>query len=197
MWNTILGDVRMWIASVNKYIFWVVRTLWKWMTFPFISKFQKNLLFLYLIWYSLYVTEQIFQMGPNYIFPLAFLHLPTPTSIKIVVHDQMLDQVIMCILISNVMLIVAVTLYKCAVERPDCSRCLSNLTTRSELNCGWCSMDDMCTVQGSSQCTGGWVSASTNQNCPSPVLTKVRTQKFVLLVHIVQKQYRQGRYVRS
>ncbi|XP_072046280.1 plexin-A2-like [Amphiura filiformis] len=66
-----------------------------------------------------------------------------------------------------------VTLYKCEAERPDCSRCLSSLTTIPEVECGWCQTDDICSVEDSLQCTGGWIPSNTDTNCPNPVLTKV------------------------
>ncbi|XP_072025086.1 plexin-A2-like [Amphiura filiformis] len=65
-----------------------------------------------------------------------------------------------------------VTLYKCEVGRPDCSRCLSNITTMPELGCGWCQTDGICNV-GDPVCTGTWIPPNTNVNCPSPMLTGV------------------------
>ncbi|XP_072025085.1 hepatocyte growth factor receptor-like [Amphiura filiformis] len=67
----------------------------------------------------------------------------------------------------------AVALYKCEVGRPDCSRCLSNITTMPELGCGWCQTDRICSVRDSSECTGTWIPPNTNMNCPSPMLTGV------------------------
>ena len=75
---------------------------------------------------------------------------------------------------------ISVTLYKCSVGRPDCSRCLSNITTNSELNCGWCSTDDMCTVQGGSECSGGWMSPGENENCPLPTLMTASTYCYTI-----------------
>ncbi|PIK38291.1 putative plexin-A4 [Apostichopus japonicus] len=39
-----------------------------------------------------------------------------------------------------------VILYKCSVDRPDCSRCLSNITTPPVLMCIWCSSQSLCAV---------------------------------------------------
>ncbi|XP_071816299.1 plexin-A4-like [Apostichopus japonicus] len=39
-----------------------------------------------------------------------------------------------------------VVLYKCSVDRPDCSRCLSNITTPPVLMCIWCSSQSLCAV---------------------------------------------------
>ena len=69
------------------------------------------------------------------------------------------------------LMFISVTLYKCEVDRPDCSRCLSNSTTRPELMCGWCRSDTMCTVSDS--CSGGWITSNDNVNCPAPVLKRV------------------------
>ncbi|XP_072026114.1 plexin-A4-like [Amphiura filiformis] len=66
-----------------------------------------------------------------------------------------------------------VTLYKCEVKRPDCSRCLSSTTTRPELMCGWCKTNTMCTVNDNSKCSGGWLEAGTDENCPMPILSGV------------------------
>ncbi|XP_071816249.1 plexin A3-like isoform X4 [Apostichopus japonicus] len=40
-----------------------------------------------------------------------------------------------------------VILYKCSVDRPDCSRCLSNITTSPVLMCIWCSSQSLCAVR--------------------------------------------------
>ncbi|XP_071816533.1 plexin-A4-like [Apostichopus japonicus] len=40
-----------------------------------------------------------------------------------------------------------VILYKCSVDRPDCSRCLSNITTPPVLMCIWCSSQSLCAVR--------------------------------------------------
>ncbi|XP_071816262.1 plexin-B-like isoform X3 [Apostichopus japonicus] len=40
-----------------------------------------------------------------------------------------------------------VVLYKCSVDRPDCSRCLSDITTPSVLMCIWCSSQSLCAVR--------------------------------------------------
>ncbi|XP_072025087.1 plexin-A2-like [Amphiura filiformis] len=66
-----------------------------------------------------------------------------------------------------------VTLYKCEVNRPDCSRCLSSTTTRPELMCGWCKTNAMCTVNDNSKCSGDWLAPGTNDNCPVPILSGV------------------------
>ncbi|XP_033124851.1 plexin-A4-like, partial [Anneissia japonica] len=56
-----------------------------------------------------------------------------------------------------------VTLYKCSVQRPDCSRCHSNNTTRPQLNCVWCG--DRCVYD--SFCS------KNISDCPAPVITQV------------------------
>ena len=82
---------------------------------------------------------------------------------------------------SQICVLLSVTLYKCEVDRPDCSRCLSNFETRPELMCGWCRSDTMCTVSESSQCSGGWITSNDNVNCPAPVLSGVRLFMFTCL----------------
>ena len=77
--------------------------------------------------------------------------------------------------------LISVTLYRCEVDRPDCSRCLSDFETRPELMCGWCRSDTMCTVSDSSQCSGGWITSNDNINCPAPVLSGVRLFMFTCL----------------
>ncbi|XP_038061689.1 plexin-B-like [Patiria miniata] len=66
-----------------------------------------------------------------------------------------------------------VTLYKCEVLRPDCSRCVSNETTRAELGCMWCG--DTCGVWDSAAClsTVQSVSMDNTINCPDPVIYEV------------------------
>ncbi|XP_071959828.1 plexin-B-like [Antedon mediterranea] len=54
-----------------------------------------------------------------------------------------------------------VTLYKCSVQRPDCSRCYSMNTTRSGLDCVWCTGD---------QCSYSLFCLSIVNECPSPVI---------------------------
>ncbi|XP_038061354.1 plexin-B-like, partial [Patiria miniata] len=66
-----------------------------------------------------------------------------------------------------------VTLYKCEVLRPDCSRCISDETTRAELGCMWCG--DTCGVTESTVCMTAdeKVTLQDNRNCPDPVLMQV------------------------
>ncbi|XP_071853513.1 plexin-A4-like isoform X4 [Apostichopus japonicus] len=45
-----------------------------------------------------------------------------------------------------------VILYDCHEGRSDCSRCLSNITTHPEFQCGWCPKQSSCTVR--EKCTG-------------------------------------------
>ncbi|XP_071959847.1 plexin-B-like [Antedon mediterranea] len=54
-----------------------------------------------------------------------------------------------------------VTLYKCNVQRPDCSRCYSMNTTRSGLDCVWCTGD---------QCSYSPFCSSIVNECPSPAI---------------------------
>ena len=78
----------------------------------------------------------------------------------------------LCIEICTCLLFL-VTLYKCDVGRPDCSRCLSNLITMPEFGCGWCQSDGICSVQDSPACKSGWIPPSIRVNCPNPVLVAV------------------------
>ncbi|XP_038061687.1 plexin-B1-like [Patiria miniata] len=66
-----------------------------------------------------------------------------------------------------------VTLYKCEVLRPDCSRCISNETTRAELGCMWCG--DTCGVIDSTVCMTADEKVTRNNtiNCPDPLLKQV------------------------
>ncbi|XP_022111250.1 plexin-B-like isoform X2 [Acanthaster planci] len=64
------------------------------------------------------------------------------------------------------------TLYKCEVQKPDCSRCV---TARPELGCLWCGA--MPTVPGvcklNESCTENIVTLYNGVNCPDPVLSKL------------------------
>ncbi|XP_072025120.1 hepatocyte growth factor receptor-like [Amphiura filiformis] len=70
-----------------------------------------------------------------------------------------------------------VTLFKCEVDRPDCSRCVSGLTTRPELQlqCGWCIDSKLCAVEDHPNCieSRSLIRESGNENCPSPVITSM------------------------
>ncbi|XP_072026499.1 plexin-A2-like [Amphiura filiformis] len=68
-----------------------------------------------------------------------------------------------------------VTLFKCEVDRPDCSRCVSGLTTRPELQCGWCIDSKLCAVEDHPNCieSRSLIRESGNENCPSPVITSI------------------------
>ncbi|KAJ8046456.1 Plexin-B [Holothuria leucospilota] len=61
-----------------------------------------------------------------------------------------------------------VQLYKCEVERPDCSRCLSNTTTPRNLNCVWC--ESTCTVEGTCD---GTPTSPVMGTCPAPQIDMV------------------------
>ncbi|XP_038069358.1 plexin-B-like [Patiria miniata] len=65
-----------------------------------------------------------------------------------------------------------VTLYKCKVEKPDCSRCV---TARSALDCVWCgampSESGVCKLN--EVCSGNRVTLDNGLNCPDPVLSEV------------------------
>ena len=69
------------------------------------------------------------------------------------------------------------TLFKCEIDRPDCSRCVSELTTRQELECRWCGVSEVCAVQDHPDCmysdTDPWRREDGNMNCPVPVITSV------------------------
>ncbi|XP_071961387.1 plexin-A4-like [Antedon mediterranea] len=58
-----------------------------------------------------------------------------------------------------------VTLYNCSVERPDCSRCLSNITAEPSLDCVWCGNGKGCTVSN--------LCSNEVDVCPAPKITKV------------------------
>ncbi|XP_022105400.1 plexin-B-like [Acanthaster planci] len=65
-----------------------------------------------------------------------------------------------------------VTLYKCEVQKPDCSRCV---TARPELGCLWCgavpTVSGVCKLNES--CTENIVTLYNGVNCPDPVLSEV------------------------
>ncbi|XP_071960878.1 plexin-A4-like [Antedon mediterranea] len=58
-----------------------------------------------------------------------------------------------------------VTLYDCSVGRPDCSTCLSPLTTPPEYNCTWCNTG-ICVLE--SRCSAGQP-----PSCPPPIVNKI------------------------
>ncbi|XP_038066431.1 plexin-A4-like [Patiria miniata] len=62
-----------------------------------------------------------------------------------------------------------VTLYKCDVDRQDCSRCLSNETARPELECRWCG--SQCAFRDDAMCSSG--ARDPSDSCPAPALQKV------------------------
>ncbi|XP_022111254.1 plexin-B-like [Acanthaster planci] len=66
-----------------------------------------------------------------------------------------------------------VTLYKCEVLRPDCSRCVSEETTRAELGCVWCG--NTCGVLASAVCetAAEIVNLHNEINCPDPVIMMI------------------------
>ncbi|XP_070566904.1 plexin-A4-like [Ptychodera flava] len=65
-----------------------------------------------------------------------------------------------------------VTLYDCSIDRRDCSHCLSELTTRLPLQCGWCKGSGTCEVQ--ELCTNDeWLPYETTESCDDPVITEV------------------------
>ncbi|XP_077863872.1 LOW QUALITY PROTEIN: plexin-A2-like, partial [Saccoglossus kowalevskii] len=66
-----------------------------------------------------------------------------------------------------------VTLYNCSFDRLDCSECLSTVTTREELQCGWCVSDTSCQIE--EQCTGNrvWLPQVTTVKCDDPVITQI------------------------
>ncbi|XP_038069389.1 plexin-B-like [Patiria miniata] len=65
-----------------------------------------------------------------------------------------------------------VTLYKCEVQKPDCSRCV---TARPVLECVWCgampSESGVCKLN--EVCSENRVTLDNGLNCPDPVLSKV------------------------
>ncbi|XP_022105007.1 plexin-B1-like [Acanthaster planci] len=64
-----------------------------------------------------------------------------------------------------------VTIYKCEVQKPDCSRCV---TARPELGCLWCdSMPALSVCKLNETCTGNVVTSFNGVNCPDPVLSEV------------------------
>ncbi|XP_070557206.1 plexin-B2-like [Ptychodera flava] len=65
-----------------------------------------------------------------------------------------------------------VTLYDCSIGRRDCSQCLSELTTRLPLQCGWCKRSSSCEVK--ELCTSDeWLPYETTESCDDPVITEV------------------------
>ena len=70
-----------------------------------------------------------------------------------------------------------VRLYKCESFRPDCSRCVSEVTTQEELGCVWC--DGICAVNDSAVClmTNSMVTRDNGLNCPDPVIEEVDSIK--------------------
>ncbi|XP_033647915.1 plexin-B-like [Asterias rubens] len=66
-----------------------------------------------------------------------------------------------------------VRLYKCESLRPDCSRCVSEVTTNEELGCVWC--DGTCAVTDSTVClmTNSMVTRDNGLNCPDPVIEEI------------------------
>ena len=70
-----------------------------------------------------------------------------------------------------------VRLYKCESLRPDCSRCVSEVTTQKELGCVWC--DGICAVNDSAVClmTNSMVTRDNGLNCPDPVIEEVDSIK--------------------
>ncbi|XP_070558807.1 plexin-A4-like [Ptychodera flava] len=64
-----------------------------------------------------------------------------------------------------------VTLYDCSVDREDCSLCLSSITTRPELQCGWCrdAGAEMCQIQDQCQ---DWLYQEP-QSCDDPKIHNV------------------------
>ncbi|XP_006813744.2 plexin-B-like [Saccoglossus kowalevskii] len=64
-----------------------------------------------------------------------------------------------------------VTLYDCRIDRKDCSGCLSTITTREELQCGWCVSDSSCQI--SSHCNRHWWSQDVTENCDDPIISEI------------------------
>ncbi|XP_070559796.1 plexin-2-like isoform X1 [Ptychodera flava] len=64
-----------------------------------------------------------------------------------------------------------VTLYNCSTNRRDCSECLSNITTRLPLNCGWCGKSKKCELE--ELCDSDWWDFGTMNNCDPPSITQV------------------------
>ncbi|XP_077862895.1 hepatocyte growth factor receptor-like [Saccoglossus kowalevskii] len=63
-----------------------------------------------------------------------------------------------------------VTLYDCSVSL-DCSECLSTVTSREELQCGWCVSDNSCQIE--QHCDYVWLPQDTTHNCGDPVIYEV------------------------
>ena len=71
-----------------------------------------------------------------------------------------------------------VTLFKCELRGTDCSRCVSALTTRHALRCGWCNGYDLCAVEDHPECIGPWIreipdAGVEKKNCPVPIIHSV------------------------
>ncbi|XP_070557196.1 plexin-A2-like [Ptychodera flava] len=64
-----------------------------------------------------------------------------------------------------------VTLYDCSINRRDCSECLSEISTRLPLNCGWCTGSRTCEVQN--VCESEWWPHGTSNKCDFPTITDV------------------------
>nr|XP_002730558.1 PREDICTED: plexin-B-like [Saccoglossus kowalevskii] len=64
-----------------------------------------------------------------------------------------------------------VTLYDCRVDRLDCSECLSTVTSREELQCGWCVSDNSCQIE--QHCDYDWLPQDTTYNCGDPVIYEI------------------------
>ncbi|XP_070559799.1 plexin-B-like [Ptychodera flava] len=64
-----------------------------------------------------------------------------------------------------------VTLYDCSINRRDCSECLSDITTRLPLNCGWCGRSKTCEIE--EHCETDWWGFDTPNNCDPPSITQV------------------------
>ncbi|XP_033115020.1 plexin-B-like [Anneissia japonica] len=59
-----------------------------------------------------------------------------------------------------------VTLYKCSVGQPDCSTCLSSLSTPPVYNCSWCN-------RGGCVYASDCVEADIPSSCPAPVVNEI------------------------
>ncbi|XP_038061896.1 plexin-B-like [Patiria miniata] len=62
------------------------------------------------------------------------------------------------------------TLYKCEVQKPDCSRCI---TARPALGCVWCGAMPTSVCKLSESCRENVMILINGLNCPDPVLSKV------------------------
>ncbi|XP_077867408.1 plexin-B-like [Saccoglossus kowalevskii] len=63
-----------------------------------------------------------------------------------------------------------VTLYDCSVSL-DCSECLSTVTSREQLQCGWCVSDNSCQIE--QHCDYHWLPQDTTHNCGNPVIYEI------------------------